>query len=324
LTNAPLFLMLIFVVIFLLFYALAVPSLGGEKAARKRISKRLNEIRLSEITDEKDISLARQNFMEDLSSFEKKLELLPIIRRLALLMEQGGSYRVAHRVALFFLMVASIIFIIVWLFFHNILFALCAGIATVAGFIAYLKKKRTARLEKFEEQLPDALEAITRALRAGYPFTDALNVVSEEMKDPIAAEFGETYVEISYGYDTKVALHNLIGRIPSVSLMAVVTSVLIQRETGGNLAEIVDKISNLIRQRFKLHRKIRTLSAEGRLSGWILGLLPLVLTSIIHFTSPTYLPRMFEHDLGEKLIIAAIIFFMVGVFWMSRIIRIKF
>jgi tight adherence protein B len=142
------------------------------------------------------------------------------------------------------------------------------------------------------------------------------------MPDPIGSEFAETFVEISYGYDTKVALHNLLSRLPSVSLMALVTAVLIQRDTGGNLAEIIDNISNLIRGRFKLQRKTRTLSAEGRLSGWILGLLPFVLSIIIHLSNPDYLPMMFEHPLGEKMIFAALAFIFVGVLWMRRIIRI--
>jgi tight adherence protein B len=320
--QTSLFILAVVATVFVLFYALAAPTLGGERSVRKRVSKRLQDIRLKNTLEETGVSLARKNFIQDLTPTEQKLESIPIIRRLSLLIEQGGNQKVAYRVALFFLIIGSIVSVIVWIFINSVLLALFAGIAVVGGFILALMKKRTARIDKFEEQLPDALETITRALRAGYPFTETLHVVGEEMQDPIASEFEETFIEISYGYDAKVALHNLLARIPSVSLMAFVTAVLIQRDTGGNLAEILSAISNLIRARFKLQRKIKTLSAEGRLSGWVLALLPFALSIMITIVNPDYIPMMFEHELGIKLVTGGLVFMLVGILWMRKIIRI--
>lgn len=320
--QQPLFLILVFGVVLLLFYALAMPSLGGERAARKRVNRRMNQIRGSEAREVGEISLARQNYLQDLSAFENKLESLPFIHKLAQLLEQAGKQGVAYRAALLYLASGIVVSIPVLIFTKSLLLALGAIILVVFAFIFVLVQKRAARIDKFDEQLPDALGVMIRALRAGYPFTETLSVVGDEMPDPVGSEFAETFVEISYGYDTKTALYNLLARIPSVSLMALVTAVMIQRDTGGNLAEILEKISELLRARFKLQRKVKTLSAEGRLSGWILGLLPFVLTLMIHIISPDYLPRMFEHPLGEKMIIAALVFIAIGILWMRRIIRI--
>jgi tight adherence protein B len=320
--QTSLFILAVFATVFVLFYSLAAPTLGGERAIRKRVSKRLQNIRLNNTQEGTNISLARQNFIQELTPTEQKLEAIPIIRKLSLLIEQGGNQKVAYRVAIFFLLIGSIVSIIVWIFVHSILLALLAGIVVVTVFIMALMKKRTARIDKFEEQLPDALDTITRALRAGYPFTETLHVVGEEMQDPIAGEFEEAFVEISYGYDAKVALHNLLARMPSVSLMAFVTAVLIQRDTGGNLAEILSTISSLIRARFKLQRKVQTLSAEGRLSGWVLALLPFALAIMVTIVNPDYLPMMFDHPMGVKLAFGGLIFMLIGLLWMRKIIRI--
>ncbi len=129
-----------------------------------------------------------------------------------------------------------------------------------------LMHDRKKRFEKLDEQLPDAVDVMKRAMRAGHPFNSAMRLVAEDMSDPIAQEFQTTFADINYGNDVRRAMLGLLVRVPSVSMMAVVTSVLVQRETGGNLAEIFDQISRVIRSRFRFGRKVRTLSAEGRLS----------------------------------------------------------
>jgi tight adherence protein B len=161
-----------------------------------------------------------------------------------------------------------------------------------------------------------------RALRAGHPFNACLKLVADDMDAPIAREFELTFADVNYGNDVRRALLGMLLRVPSTNLMAVVTAVLIQKETGGNLAEIFERISQVIRSRFRFGRKVRTLSAEGRLSAWILALVPIILFGVIWITSPKYLPPMLVHPTGQKMIVFAGVMMVVGVLWMRRIIRI--
>jgi tight adherence protein B len=186
-----------------------------------------------------------------------------------------------------------------------------------------LMNERKKRLAKIDEQLPDAVDVMKRALRAGHPFSSAVRLVAEDMSNPIAQEFQTTFADLNYGNDVRRALLGLLVRAPSVSMMAVITSVLVQKETGGNLAEIFDQISRVIRSRFRFGRKVRTLSAEGRMSAWILTLTPIVLFAIIWVTSPSYLPVLLDHPLGRKLLMFAGFMGIVGILWMRKIIRIE-
>ena len=164
---------------------------------------------------------------------------------------------------------------------------------------------------------------MTRALRAGHPFNETLQMVSKEMDEPIASELGMTFDEINYGVDVRQAFQNLLARVPSMSLMALVTSVLVQRETGGNLAEILDKISKVIRGRFRFQRRVRTLSAEGRLSAWVLALVPFGLFGMIAVTNPGYLTVLITEPVGRKLIVTALVLMVIGSVWIRKLLRIE-
>ena len=182
-----------------------------------------------------------------------------------------------------------------------------AGLAVGAAPFAVIHVERRKRLEKFDEQLPDAVDIMKRALRAGHPFNACLKLVADDMQPPIAREFELTFADVNYGNDLRQALLGLLARVPSGNLMEVVTAVLIQKETGGNLAEIFERISQVIRSRFRFGRRVRTLSAEGRLSAWILALVPLVLFAVMWLTSPGYLPPLLHEPIGQKLIAFAFV-----------------
>jgi tight adherence protein B len=186
-----------------------------------------------------------------------------------------------------------------------------------------VRQARTERMTKFEEQLPDAIDSMRRALKAGHPFGATLKLVAEDMEDPIAREFELTFADLNYGNDIRRAMLGLLQRVPSLTVMALVTSVLVQKETGGNLAEILEQISKVIRGRFRFYRRVKTLSAEGRLSGWILALIPFVLVVVITLTTPTYLPVLLESPTGMKLITAGAIAGFIGILWIRRIIRVE-
>jgi tight adherence protein B len=204
----------------------------------------------------------------------------------------------------------------------NSLIALLGLVIGGSAPFVYVSRKRRARLEKFDEQLPDAVDVMKRALRAGHPFNSSLKLVAEDMDEPIAREFELTFADVNYGNDLRRALLGLLIRVPNTNLMAVITAVLIQKETGGNLAEIFENISKVIRSRFRFGRRVRTLSAEGRMSAWILALVPIILFGVLWITTPAYLPPLLDSPVGQKMLMFAGFMMVVAVFWMRKIIRI--
>ena len=171
--------------------------------------------------------------------------------------------------------------------------------------------------------MPEAIDVIQRALKAGHPFNQCLKLVAEDMEDPIAREFELTFSDMSYGSDTRRALLSLLERMPSMSVMALVTAVMVQRETGGNLADNLSRISTVIRGRFKFQRKVKSLSAEGRLSGVILAMMPIVLFGVLWMTHPEYVARLTDHPKGPTLIWAAVGLGTIGILWIRKLVRIE-
>jgi tight adherence protein B len=211
-----------------------------------------------------------------------------------------------------------------WAAFRMPLVTVIAALVAVSLPVLKIRRARAQRLAKFEEQLPDAIDVMKRALKAGHPFNGTLKLVADDMDDPVAQEFGLTFNEISYGNnDVRRALLGLLSRVPSVTVMALVTSIMVQKETGGNLAEVLEQISKVIRGRFRFHRKVRTLTAEGRMSAWVLATVPLVLFATISITTPDYLPILVEDPRGHNLIIYGAVSGLLGIAWIRRIIRIE-
>ena len=188
---------------------------------------------------------------------------------------------------------------------------------------ALLMRTRRARLVKLEEQLPEAADFLGRALRAGHSFANVMQMVGEEMPEPIAGEFKFAYEEINYGVPMNEALHNLAMRVPLTDLRYLVIAVLIQRESGGNLAEVLGNISQLIRARLRLLAQVRVMSAEGRMSAWILGLLPLGVLALMMLTNPAYVKVLWTDPAGVTLTWYALTMAAGGVIWMRKVIRIR-
>lgn len=186
-----------------------------------------------------------------------------------------------------------------------------------------LMRTRRARLSKLEEQLPEAADFLGRALRAGHSFANVMQMVGEEMPEPIAGEFKFAYEEINYGVPMNEALHNLALRVPLTDLRYLVIAVLIQRESGGNLAEVLGNISRLIRARLKLLGQVRVMSAEGRMSAWILGILPVVVLLLMSISNPAYIRILWTDPIGVRLMWYSSAAAVGGVFWMRKLIRIR-
>ncbi len=189
--------------------------------------------------------------------------------------------------------------------------------------LLYVLRARTKRKERLENQLPDAIDLMGRAMRAGHAFPNALKMVGEEMTGPVAVEFRILFDEINYGVKLEDALLNLLERVPSTDLQYFVVALLIQRETGGNLAELLDNISTIVRARIKLMGEIRTLSAEGKLSAWILLALPFVTALLINIINPKFMAVLWSDPVGLKMVYAALAMMVLGVLWMRKIIKIR-
>jgi tight adherence protein B len=184
----------------------------------------------------------------------------------------------------------------------SVLIALAVG--ALAGAMPYFwaRHKRGKRLDKFQEGLPEALDLMVNALRAGHSLIAAMGSVARECADPIGCEFKACFEEQNYGLEMKTALDNMINRVPLQDLRIVATAIMIQRESGGNLAEVLDKTSHVIRERFRLKRQVGVHTAQGRMTGWVLTLLPVFLGTALYFVNPDMMSMLWKNPLGVKLL----------------------
>lgn len=183
-----------------------------------------------------------------------------------------------------------------------VILSLLLGAVLAAGPFFYVINKRNQRFNKFEQELPETLDLMVSALRAGHSLVSALNLAANESPDPIGQEFRITFDEQNYGLELKTAMSNLAERVPLQDLKIVITAILIQKESGGNLAEVFDKTAYVIRERFRLKRQVRVHTAQGRLTGWILSLLPVVLGVLLYMINPESMSLLWTRPIGVKLL----------------------
>jgi tight adherence protein B len=219
---------------------------------------------------------------------------------------------------------AALGFALVYQFLHLRLVAALVG--AIAAFVpyAYVLRARDQRMLKFEEQFPEAIDLLSRALRAGHALTTGLSMVAEEMPAPIAAEFQTLYDQQNFGLPLSQALKNFAERIPSLDARFFVTAVLTQKEAGGNLSEVLDNLSSIIRDRFKVKRQVRVISAHGRITGWVLSALPTALALFFCFMNPDKYAAFYRDPLGMQLIAGALFLQLVGVVIIKKIVNIEY
>ena len=199
-------------------------------------------------------------------------------------------------------------------------------IGAAAGFslpFLVLRSKRTRRLRTFEEAFPEALGLISRALKAGHAFATGLKMVADEMAEPIGPEFRKTFDEQNFGLPLKDSLENLTLRVPLLDMKFFATAVLIQRETGGNLSEILENLAHVVRERFKILRQVRVYTAHGRLTGYVLLALPAVLAIALSFINPEHMNMLFRERLGQMMLMAAIVMQFFGFMWIRQVVKIE-
>ena len=205
-----------------------------------------------------------------------------------------------------------------------------AGWSMPAGFAGgfaipflILKMKRTRRMRAFEEQFPEALDLIARALKAGHAFATGLKMVADEMDEPVGPEFRKTFDEQNFGLPLKDSLENLTVRIPVLDVRFFATAVLIQRETGGNLSEILENLAHVVRERFKILRQVRVYTAHGRMTGYVLLALPAFLSVALMFINPEHMNLLFRERMGQQMLMAAIAMQTFGFLWIKKIVKIE-
>ncbi len=268
-------------------------------------------------------TLLKQRLLSDTPFLQHVLLSIPRIQVLdRLLMQSGLNMKLMTFIGLSAAFAVGGLLLAGYLALNWLLVVVLMILAGILPYF-YLVYLRDKRLRKFDEQLPDALDLIGRGIRAGHALPAALKMVADEMANPVAEEFRVAFDEVNYGFSMQEALTNLATRVPSTDLQYFVVAVLIQRETGGNLAELLDNISALIRARHKLYGTIRVLSAEGKLSAWVLTLLPIVLAVVINVINPDFMQVLWKDEAGIKMIVGVVVLMILGIYWMRKIIKIR-
>jgi tight adherence protein B len=292
---------------------------------RRKVRRRLQRLASEDYPNRSaamDI-VKKERALSDVRLLDRLLRLIPGVKRLDRLVQQANA---PYPLGMYLLLSAALLvicYLASGLVLKSDLVRWMAGGAAACLPIFYLRFKKRKRMEKFERQLPEAMELIGRALRAGHAFTSGMRLAADEFDDPLGPEFDAALHEINFGVAVPDALKHLAQRIDCQDLRYFVVSVILQRETGGNLADIIDSIAYLIRERFKFRGKVRTLSAEGKLSAMILSALPFLVIIALQFTNPDYMTALFAETSGQ--IIAGIATFMMimGILVMKKMVNIR-
>jgi len=266
--------------------------------------------------------------MQQLSSVPSLNRILTrgnrLVRPFQRTIEQSGVRASVGTVVLASGCAALIAYLVVGFLTHRWLLGIAAGLGASTVPYLFIRRALTKRVRKFEELFPEAIDLIARALRAGHAFTTGLSMVAEEIPDPVGIEFKLLYDRQNYGLPLPSALKAFAERIPVLDAQFFVTAVLTQREAGGNLAEVLDNLSTVIRERFKVKRQVRVISAHGRLTGWILAALPPCLAMAMFIINPAVPTMLITDPLGIQMIIGAVILQIVGTLIIRKIVNVEY
>jgi tight adherence protein B len=311
------FLFVLFV-IELVFYAYQSIRYPDRAASRKRLRR---TVLGAETNEEHD--LVKRRVMSDVPFLNRILPYLPGAARMDLLIKRAN---VTYTLGFFLLCSISLAFaayLLAQLLIKNPFLQIAIALFLGSLPFLYVRRKKRKRMARFEKQLPEGLELIGRALRAGHAFNTGMKFASEEFEDPLGPEFDETLDEINFGASVADALRNLARRVDCPDLSFFVVSVILQRETGGNLAEIIENLAHLIRERFKFRGKVRTLSAEGRLSAVVLISLPFLVFGVLFITTPQFLTPLIVDPIGKVLTGIAVVFMIIGIIVIKWIVKVE-
>jgi tight adherence protein B len=323
--------MLIVVFVFLLgagavvggyFFIAAVPG----ELAKRRLDRRLQDVAMptgDAANGGADATILKRSVEGPLPALDRLVAKTGAGLSLTRMIEQAGSRTTPSAFVMTSIGSAAAAALVTAIFVH-VPFAPLAGAAV--GFVipfAWLRHKRSSRLHRFEEQFPEALDLLSRAIRAGHAFQTAMGMVGDDLAQPVGPEFKKTFEEQNFGLPLRDALNQLAERTPLLDVRFFVTAVLIQRETGGNLSEILDNLAHVVRERFKIQRQVRVHTAHGRFTGYVLLGLPAVLAIALSFINPEHMQVLFREHLGQMMLLTAIVMQTVGFIWIRQVIKIE-
>jgi tight adherence protein B len=292
--------------------------------ARRQLDKRLSDISTPfSLGDGDESSIVKQKEEGPLPAVERLVARTNAGSGLKKLIDQSGIKTTPGSVVTMSAGMAFALGAIIYLIAPQKILAIPAALIGATLPFLFLVQRRSARLRRFEEQFPEALDLISRALRAGHAFQTTLGMIGDEVDEPVGPEFKKTFDQQNFGLPLKDALFQLSDRVPLLDVRFFVTAVLIQRETGGNLSEILDNLGHVVRERFKIRRQVRVHTAHGRFTAFVLLALPFALAVALTFLNPDHMRLLFTESMGRMMLLIAMVMQFVGFVWIRKVIKIE-
>lgn len=298
----------------------AVATLPGRGASR-RLERRLREV--SGDADQPEATVLMERPEGPVPALDRLMSRTAAGSRLGRLIEQSGVRTTPSAMVLISLGCAGGAALVTALFVRLPFAPVVAALVGLVLPLAWLVHCRSSRLKRFEEQFPEALDLLSRAIRAGHAFQTAMGMVAEELPAPVGFEFRKTFDRQNFGLPLRDAMNELADRVALIDVRFFVTAVAIQRETGGNLAEILDNLAHVVRERFKIRRQVRVHTAHGRFTGYVLLALPAALAVALSALSPEHMKPLFQDRMGQQMVMGAIVMQAVGFIWIRQVIKIE-
>jgi tight adherence protein B len=318
-----LLLVLVFVSVFAVIALLLVASGTGASQRTKKTLAALESALATERPEARDqvVDLRKQELLSAIPWINRWLLKVELAPRLRILLYQANLKWTTGGLLLMSVVCCVLPAYLIYLRSRGVIFALLFGFLLGCAPVYFVVYKRRQRFNKFEQELPEALDLMVSALRAGHSLVAALGLVANESPDPIGGEFRICFDEQNYGLELRAAMENLVARVPLQDLRIVVTAILIQKESGGNLAEVLDKAAYVIRERFRLRRQVRVYTAQGRLTGWILSFLPVVVGIALFLLNPDTMSLLWKREIGVKLLYGAALMTITGGLIIRKIVN---
>ncbi len=315
--------MLVFIVVTIVVFAIGM-ALDQRSARARLLRERLEAVQKpAERQPNEELALLRDELLSNIPAVDQLLRRSARVSALQKLLSQADMKMRAGNFLLICATVGLLFAVVVLVLTQNPLFAWLGFFLGFAMPYGYATHRRTKRFDRFEELFPQAIDTLARAVRAGHAFTTALELIANEVADPIAGEFRKLFEEQKFGLPVRDALVNLTERVPLVDVKFFVTAVMLQRETGGNLAEILDNLSYVIRERFKIMRQVRVFTAQGRLTMMLLMGMPPLIVVIMLMMNPGFIRPLFTDPLGHILVVIGVTLQTIGYFVIRRVITIQ-
>ncbi len=321
----PVLIAVSFLIVFVLTIFLAF-AMGGDGSQQVEKTRKLLESVTAPVRDAADglLDVRKREVFSTIPWLNQKLTEMDMPRRLQLLLTQANLQWTPSRFLLGSVVLGAFSWYLIYLRTDVAWVSLIAAIAIGLLPLLFVFRKRDSQMNAFERLLPDAIGHMVSALRAGQSMNSALNVVVREVPDPVAREFRICADEQNFGLELRTAMQNMSERVPLPDLQMVVTAILIQRESGGNLAEILEKTAAVVRERFRLQKQIRVHTAQGRLTGWILSGLPALLGFGLYLLAPDRMAVLWTRPIGVTILWSAFISNLIGLYIIRRIVKIRF